>query len=91
MSHTPTPWRVERPDNERVVIRGSNDYPIEVALGSREVSDWEHIVRCVNSHDALVEAAKAAESMLEWFGRLPKGYSRAMLRAAIALAEGEKP
>ncbi len=71
MSHTPTPWMYqERGPREVKLLRvhyeiGSqaNGEGIGLAFGDDEVNA-EHIVRCVNSHDALVEALLEAQMEL---------------------------
>jgi len=61
--HTATPWYATNVDSEYVIQSakinednyvGKTDYP----------EDAEFIVKCVNNHNALVEALKLAENCL---------------------------
>lgn len=67
--HTPAPWRVEKfYMKDPIVITSHNG---DICLSSQsddmdDVANAEHIVRCVNSHDALVEALKDAMEQLEF-------------------------
>lgn len=98
--HTPTPWRADWRD-----IYDSNGD--KICTFSEYNPQWEddetfvrseanasHIVRCVNSHDALVKALEDMvdnfnEEKLEWMVSAEKG-AVANARAAIAAAKEEK-
>jgi hypothetical protein len=58
MSHTPTPWLVERrtiiTDKSAAIAYASTSRAMEYAEGNAA-----HIVRCVNAHDELVAALRA--------------------------------
>ena len=70
--HTPTPWNFERLYSngrlDRVAIHPSHFYS-ESAFVETDMANAEHIVKCVNSHDALVKA----------FHRLRKDIDTALL------------
>lgn len=57
--HTPTPWRVD-PKRALRVVAGEDDTVATTGQQGNMRDQWEanaaHIVLCVNSHDALVEA-----------------------------------
>ena len=59
--HTPTPWKSEKATNSFLGI--NRNVPVGSRYTFRTIghdavaqANAEHIVRCVNSHDALVEA-----------------------------------
>lgn len=99
MSHTPTPWEIKGNGKQ---VYGSQDIVANCDYQQANDDDEEgleaddalarenarHIVRCVNSHDALVEACKAALEELEDF---PQDRVRIkQIEAALAAAEGGK-
>jgi len=67
--HTETPWHYQegadvythiiRTEDDRIVISLRQD-----SKGQSE-ADARHIVRCVNSHDALVEALQRQTTLME--------------------------
>lgn len=82
--HTPTPWDysgefIKTFDNKTIIA--------EVQTGDDICHDSEFIVRAVNSHDMLLDAAKRALRELEQ--RKEGADERYALRNAIALAEGK--
>lgn len=64
MSHTPTPWKINKQDtgmNDSGTIEGGGIIIVPDVYGeSKERADGNaaHIVRCVNNHDALLQALK---------------------------------
>lgn len=63
-AHTPTPWQITGVDGyaRRFVSDSKGNQvafcaPIQPTI-ERGLADAAHIVRCVNSHDALVEALR---------------------------------
>lgn len=57
VKHTPTPWNVERG-----LVNTEHGKLIAVCYPNKSGdNDAEHIVRCVNSHDVLVELLKRCE------------------------------
>jgi hypothetical protein len=89
--HTPTPWKLDQDDR---FVNGPKGQAIFGALGDgsdeTHTANAEFIVRAVNSHEALLEAAK---EMLEEHSKLLKmaGASLDVLPAswlsAVAQAE----
>lgn len=66
-THTPTPWHVNTQIRRKLYIEGATSFIAD--LQYEECTDYtraqcradaEYIVRCVNSHDALLEALKLA-------------------------------
>jgi len=98
---TPRPWAVcdDRPDGELCIVTG-DEHRLPIALvdtqntgDAQATADATLIVRSVNAHDALVDAASALLAELEPETRRPcdtliARYWRpvAALRAALALA-----
>jgi len=89
--HTKTPWHTGGIGNH--IVFDSDGYAVANATvfhGKQEdgesAANADHIVKCVNSHDALVDAVKAALKRLE-----ASGFSEDRLaylcRATLALAE----
>ena len=110
--HTPTPWRVSQEmygiDNMRVegVEAQREGYVEPVAncgYGAGCAENAAHIVKCVNAHDALVEALEALMPYVprSWVAYTGINLSPALLdspdaqaaikaRAALALAKGSE-
>ncbi len=65
VGHTPTPWRIHS-INKTLVIESKYLHTIVATTGYDPIANAAHIVRCVNSHDALV---KALEVALDRWGR----------------------
>jgi len=89
--HTPTPWLA---GCDGYVIRVRPGTTNEVIAEVNTIANAEFIVRAVNSHDALLEAAKGAASYLAALPQYPdRGVDvpkiRFELNRAIALAEGK--
>jgi len=84
--HTPTPWYISREENGITTIRGdkANGRLFAVA-DTLKREDAEFIVRAVNSHEALLEAAKEAIACGSISARVED-----LLGKAIAQAEGGK-
>src|SRR3990167_9404565 len=88
--HSPLPWAESKIENGRLIYDFSGDEIAQVntARGIVSVSNRALIVRAVNSHEALVEAAQLA---LDYLGRIEEGSEgaelRDVLRAAIAKAQ----
>lgn len=94
VKHTPMPWEVANSLSGKTYVTISHETPgmfrhqicemiADIKVGDPE-ANAELIVRAVNSHEALLKAAKLAETVL-------KGESiyLAELTEAIALAEGK--
>lgn len=89
--HTPTPWSIvpKRPHQHKSVIQRQDGNVVAVCgwEGGMEMDEKnaEFIVRCVNSHAALLQAVKTALIAMQ-----AGGYNRIELesiKAAIANAE----
>ena len=71
MSHMPTPWQVKKAPQARlyhVCGRDGSSYStdtLDLAAECQRKVEAEHIVLCVNSHDALVEVLKRCVSVFE--------------------------
>lgn len=66
--HTPTPWHVGmKPGPMLYAEDGAQvaDLRSPSSLSEESRANAQHIVRCVNSHDALVEALESARLLLE--------------------------
>lgn len=70
--HTPTPWKLETFDNgdDAIVSIPANEIILWTYSNKKYCRpmcerDAQHIVKCVNSHDILVNVAKAFVSTLE--------------------------
>lgn len=92
MKHTPTPWRMEIEDEGFISIFGSRLNQTcgdQVALTpmkkDEDKANAEFILRAVNSHEALLAAAKHMRDTLEH-----QGMTRILWNEAIAQAEGKK-
>lgn len=65
ITHTPRRWRAEKEMTHTAILT-----PLTRVGTIWKDEDAAHIVRCVNSHDALVEALKTAVdemSYAQWF------------------------
>lgn len=80
-AHTPTPWFHE---TRRTLARIQGTAAPGERLVASGVSpeDAEHIVRCVNAHDELVEALRKIVDVEDDAGKSP--YERMSLTATIA-------
>ena len=101
MSHTKGPWVAKETIDGWNIYSGRMPVPvwnIEIAKAefAKDEEEAKHIVRCVNSHDDLLEAAKLTESLISFLideGRISFGSSNEgvvelrALRTAIAKAE----
>lgn len=63
IQHTPTPWEQKSQSNGQAQIYGENGKTIAITYYNDE--DAALIVRAVNSHEALLEAAKEALCTLD--------------------------
>ena len=82
MSHTPTPWRAYNATNGRILKHWRiqrDDAKQDIALISLDVpadareQTAAHIVRCVNSHEAMLDMLKTALAYIETPGDLNDG------------------
>lgn len=98
MEHTLTPWVLLEDADTFQIYKPRKDTiaKIHKRWGDDGKANAAHIVRCVNSHDALVEACEKAERLLteQLEIVLGVGYDADNtlvneLRAALALAKGE--
>lgn len=99
--HTPTPWKVMPYGDGGTYIIGPDYKPMGTAIArvplgnKKQDADAEFIVRCVNSHEALVEAVKNLPGIPHDFvGSFneedhSKDCRSCALQKALALAEGE--
>lgn len=66
--HTKTPWRVD-PKRQLRVMAGEDDTICSTGCQDSLRAQWEanaeHIVRCVNSHDALVKALEKLDAAFD--------------------------
>ena len=86
--HTPTPWRVIK--NGRIVWHKGGDIgEIVVRSGNYDEAqaNAEHIVKCVNSHDALIEALKG---LVDWVMFNTDAIPYDLTRARQALEQAEE-
>lgn len=92
--HTPTPWHTGGIGNH--IVFDSDGYAVANATvfhGKQEdgesAANAAHIVKCVNSHGALVAAVKAAKEQLADIFQFEEDWKelREQLNAALALAE----
>lgn len=95
--HTPTPWMLSLfhprlvnggPDC-REIAKTSFGYDSEMAESSANAA---HIVKCVNSHDALVQMLKEARLQIDYLNKkfIPTFTSEAVLaRIDAALASAQ--
>lgn len=83
MKHTPTPWRVSETNiisiPERTILFAGVNLSID-----QQVINSQYIVQCVNSHDELLEIAKAYLNTLN-----PKFLDYEKIEKAIQKAEGK--
>lgn len=99
--HTPGPWKSRKDTWTDFAPHDGHDYCVTIrdadgnaiASTSHEVLEVAignamHIVRCVNAHDALLAACKAALSSLR-SGQAYDKWAAPELEAAIAQAEPE--
>lgn len=82
--HTPTPWKIGYWDE---IITDSNGYKIALAdpRNPNDKKDTAFIVRAVNNHEALLNAAKYAINVIKSSGR---DIYVEPIEKAIAQAEG---
>lgn len=83
MNHTITPWRVG--DAGLTVFGPPNGHPApEVIAPCKKRANAAHIVRCVNSHAALVtlldEMVDAIEQGLDWYTEARKALALAKVQ-----------
>jgi hypothetical protein len=103
MKHTPTPWKVCRhSDNGELVVRSKSDQGIvancqcdsysldnQAGLEQECKANAEHIVKCVNMHDELVDALKAMVEDAGYAGATHDGLHQA--ETVLAKLEGGQP
>lgn len=69
MATFPTPWRHEQaPLSQRWIVRDSTGCNLADTTGYHAEQIGDHIVRCVNSHDALVAALRACLEAMTYVG-----------------------
>lgn len=88
-THTPTPWTTFQSQGENGAITDGNGNVIAEGLTEENAA---FIVRAVNSHEALLEAAKVLVNSIKWSGDINQvnlAPKISVLRAAIAKAEGK--
>ena len=81
-AHTPTPWALHR-DAMRIIGNAGPAHGIAVA-NTFDADDAAHIVRCVNSHDALIAALR---SICETTRPIDAWNAAVLARAALDAAE----
>ena len=92
--HTATPWSVD-PENARKVIGADGSFVADcngLADEDCDAANAAHIVRCVNSHDALVSALQSAEMVFReaGIGIQARGeYKQVCDALALAAAKGD--
>ncbi len=94
MTHTPTPWTIAPSSNPHNGtdwrdVRAHGEFG-EMYLGEALEQDAAHIVRCVNSHDALVEALRYVRQFYQDnFDIMPVAFQTvdSEIERALALAE----
>jgi len=102
MSHTPGPWptlelihyeqdEYPEPHSSHARLRGSDMLCYGILFGEipQAQAMQKHIVHCVNSHDALVEALRWAGEELAKIGKAQTVDCEAAIEQALALAEGK--
>lgn len=92
-SPTPRPWTVVvNPYGDHIIgnLATLKTVAIVRKLSENSEANAAHIVRCVNSHDALIDAAKCLERVWENDGDvLAMSDAMRALSIAIEQAEGE--
>lgn len=100
-THTPTPWRVYKDIDPRTYLHtkfvgvAGPLKTVQVALcgklsNTEAEANAAHIVRCVNSHAALVEALRMCVAAWQQEGEPSAiGYELAIAKAEAALAQAE--
>ncbi len=92
--HTPTPWEVIKEDGwDTVYIDGptldSRGFVVIPDTTKRAYADAAFIVRAVNSHDDLVEIAKAMLMFLQMGKELQDRVFADKIREVVAQVEGK--
>ena len=99
--HTPTPWRTEFTERQpffNTIYSVDDNAPEEIVCfitdstdHARAQNDSNHIVKCVNMHDELVEALETATDYINSRGVVPhrtKSFS-IKFKGLIKKARGE--
>lgn len=66
--HTPTPWRLlDNTGGKRTLVHVECEATLEpvCSIPRKRMADAAHIVHCVNTHDALVEALEDLVGLAE--------------------------
>lgn len=97
MSHTPTPWKLI---NEKTIVgldHPRQGYVADVNLhrsNDQQEPDGDanaaHIVRCVNSHDALIEALRTIKNQSlgpDWTAEQALDFIKQHAKEALKAAE----
>lgn len=92
--HTPTPWRYRDLGDTLAIYGPGNSMPhARVPRDRDSKADAAYIVRCVNAHEALVDALRMAHAALVSVCALTEDpylrLAEVQARAALALAEKE--
>lgn len=92
--HTPTPWRAELSTIYGPLIEPLNpDGPDDPICSVINKPDAAYIVRCVNAHEAMLEALKATRDWLNDKATIERdeykanGYAHHVLRLSEAIAK----
>lgn len=92
MTHTPTPWKLDGfhivDDNGAIIATCRTAYRYAT---QEEVSNAELIVKCVNSHDELLEACKGLLEAIKFSGWSidDDRWQKPLLQAGFAIAKAE--
>ena len=100
VGHTPTPWRaVEEMDGDTLMLRVKGvDQEMASVYGEVVQGIWAeetranaaYIVRCVNSHKALVEALRSVMRQAQLFDAFRDDVGQVVLEGANAALKAEK-
>ena len=94
MKHTPTPWKIDKrevlyainTDTKHIGVIASDT--IDGKVRGEGCANAQHIVHCVNTHDALVEALEAWKKANDGEALLANSMERANLgNKALKLTE----
>lgn len=87
--HTPGPWRAAHDDTDVRLLDEEGNWIAECKMWEHDqnVANANHIVRCVNAHDDMLEALEAVQA--DDTARL-SGPVWDKVRAALKKARGEK-
>lgn len=102
--HTPGPWTrggigfPYDPERRTENIYGPHEKPkhqsgprVATLIGPRSSADAEHIIRCVNAHDDLLEACKAVVNAFALKHSWTEAVAREMSIVRTAIDKAETP